>query len=194
MLVKDVMTEHPVTVRADTGVKAALTKLVFVGITALPVVDDQGRLCGIVSEADFLDDVIDDPRAHERPITMRPMAHAQTVDDIYTRTPVVVRPHDDVRAVVDLMSAKGFKSLPVVDERHRLVGIVSRSDIVRALARDDEVIALDISRLFDDLGHTDWSVVVASGVADVSGPDAAERTLAHTLCRTVPGVVGVRFG
>ena len=194
MLVKDVMTEHPVTVRPDTGVKAALTKLVFVGITALPVVDDQGRLCGIVSEADFLDDVIDDPRAHERPITMRPLTPAHTVDDLYSRTPVVVRPHDDVRAVVDLMGAKGFKSIPVVDDGHRLVGMVSRSDIVRALARDDETIALDITRLFDQLGHADWTVVVADGVADVVGPDAAEQALAHTVCRTVPGVVGVQFG
>ena len=195
MLVEDVMTEHPVTVRPDTGVKAALTKLAFVGITAVPVVDAEGRVCGIVSEADFIGEVIDDPRAHERPITVRPLTPARTVEDVYTRDPITVRPHDDVTAVVDLMTTKGFKSLPVVDDRHRLVGMVSRSDVVRALARDDEVIAKDISRLFADLGHPDWHVRVVSGIVDVLGPDdAGQRSLAHTLSRTVPGVVEVRVG
>lgn len=193
MLVQDVMTEHPITVSADTSVKAALTKLAFVGITALPVVDDGGRLCGIVSEADFIGDVIDDPRAHERPITMRPLTPARIVDDVYTREPVSVRPHDDVTVVVDLMTVKGFKSLPVVDERHRLVGMISRSDVVRALARDDDAIAHDIGRLFADLGHPGWRVEVVGGVVEVSGPeDAGEHSLAHALSRTVPGVVEVR--
>ena len=193
MLVKDVMTEHPVTVTPDTSVKAALTKLAFVGVTALPVVDDQGRLCGIVSEADFIGEVIDDPRARARPISMRPLTPARTVDDVYTRTPVTVRPHDDVTAVVDLMSAQGFKSLPVVDAKQCLVGMISRSDVVRALARDDDDIAQDISRLFAELDHTDWTVSVVGGIVDITGPgDAAEHSLAHTLSRTVRGVVEVR--
>jgi predicted transcriptional regulator len=161
----------------------------------MPVVDDDGRLCGILSEADLIRDVADDPRAHERPISIRPVTPPRTVDDVYTRSPIIVRPHDDVTAAVDVMAAKGFKSLPVVDDQHRLVGIVSRSDVVRALARDDDAIAQDITRIFQDLGHADWVVHVAGGLVRVTGPsDAAQRSLAHTLSRTVPGVVEVRIG
>jgi hypothetical protein len=71
--------------------------------------------------------------------------------------------------------------------------MISRSDVVRALARDDDVIAQDISRLFADLDHTDWTVNVVGGIVDITGPaDAAEHSLAHTLSRTVRGVVEVR--
>jgi CBS domain-containing protein len=192
MLVKDVMTAHPVTVTRDTGIKAALTKLAYVGVTSMPVVDEQLRLCGILSEADLIQDVADDPRAHERPITIRPVIAPRIVDDVYTRSPIAVRPHDDVTAAVDLMTAKGFKSLPVVDDQRRLVGMVSRSDVVRALARDDDAIAQDVRRLFDDLGHAGWAVHVAGGVVEVTDVgDAAQRSLAHALSRTVPGVVEV---
>jgi CBS domain-containing protein len=194
MLVKDVMTGDPITVTPDTGVKDARTQLAYVGITSMPVVDDQRRLCGVVSEADLIRDVVaDDPRAHERPITIRPVVAARTVEDVYSRPPVTVRPLDDVTAAVELMAAKGFKSLPVVDDQHRLVGVVSRSDVVRALARDDVSIARDISRFFDELGHVDWHVHVVDGAVDITGPvDVPQRSLAHTVARTVPGVVEVR--
>ena len=192
MLVKDVMTRDPVTVVPSVGIKAAMTKLAFVGITSMPVVDAESHLCGIVSEADLIRDVAEDPRAHERPIMIRPVNRPHTVDDVYTRSPVVVGPQDDVTAAVDVMTAKGFKSLPVVDHDHRVVGMVSRSDILRALARDDEMIADDVIRLFDELGHAGWGVEVTSGVVEVAGPeDAAQRSLAHALVRTVAGVVAV---
>jgi len=193
MLVKDVMSTHPVTVTAHTGIKAAMTKLAYVGVTSLPVVDEEQRLCGILSEADMIRGVADDPRAHERPITIRPVTAPRTVDDVYTRAPIAARPQDDVTAAVDLMAAKGFKSLPVVDDQQRLVGMISRSDVVRALARDDDAIAADICRLFADLGHSGWAVKVTSGSVEITGPgDAALGSLAHALTRTVPGVVEVR--
>ena len=192
MLVKDVMTHDPITVVPSVGIKAAMTKLAFAGITSMPVVDDERHLCGIVSEADLIRDVADDPRAHERPISIRPVVPPHTVEDVYTRSPIAVGPQDDVTAAVDLMTAKGFKSLPVVDHEHRLVGMVSRSDVLRALARDDVVIAHDVVKLFEQLGHTTWTADVDSGVVAVSGPeDTAQRSLAHALTRTVAGVVAV---
>jgi CBS-domain-containing membrane protein len=192
MLVKDVMTQDPITVVPSVGIKAAMTKLAFAGITSMPVVDEERRLCGIVSEADLIRDVADDPRAHERPIAIRPVVPPRTVEDVYTRSPIAVGPQDDVTAVVDVMTAKGFKSLPVVDPEHRLIGMVSRSDVLRALARDDDVIAHDIVKLFDSLGHAGWAAEVTGGVVEVTGPeDPAQRSLAHALSRTVPGVVAV---
>jgi len=191
MLVRDVMTPDPITVVPSVGVKAAMTKLAFAGVTSLPVVDDERRLCGILSEADLIRDIADDPRAHERPVTIRPVTPAHTVDDVCTRSPVSVGPQDDVTAAVDVMAARGFKSLPVVDHEHRVVGMISRSDVLRALARDDEAIADDVVHRFEELGHQGWSVQVTSGVVEVTGPDAGQRSLAHALSRTVRGVVAV---
>jgi CBS domain-containing protein len=194
MLVRDVMTVDPMTTTPGSGVKSALKRLSHLRVTSLPVVDDRQQLCGIVSEADLIRGMaIADPRARERPITMHPVIAARTVEDVYTRAPTTVRPEDDVITAVDLMGAKGFKSLPVVDDDHRLVGMVSRSDVVLALARDDGLIAEDISRVFGELGRTDWRVEVAEGFVEIAGPAAADHSLAHTIARTVPGVVGVRI-
>jgi CBS domain-containing protein len=193
MLVRDVMTVDPITVTPETGVKSALTRLAHLGITSMPVVDIHGTLCGILSEADLIRQAVGaDPRAQQRPITIQPVSAAQTVEDVYTRSPVAVRPDDDVASAVELMSDKGFKSLPVVDDRHLLVGILSRSDVVRALARDDSLIADDISGVFRDLGHTDWVVEVTEGVVEITGADPTQHSLAHTIARTVQGVVAVR--
>ena len=81
MLVKDVMTRKPVTVVPSVAIKAAMTKLAFAGITSMPVVDEEQRLCGIVSEADLIQGVADDPRAHARPFTMHPVIPAHTVEE-----------------------------------------------------------------------------------------------------------------
>jgi CBS domain-containing protein len=195
MLVREVMTADPITVTPDTSLRSALWQLSRLRVTSLPVVDEQGRLCGILSEADLIRDAVaTDPRAHERPVEVHPVVAAQTVEDVYTRAPITVRPEDDVASAVDLMSAKGFKSLPVVDDQLRVVGIVSRSDVVRTLARDDALIAEDITSVFRDLGHTDWLVEVSDGVVHITGPDAAHHLLAQTVARTVPGVVAVRIG
>jgi CBS-domain-containing membrane protein len=194
MLVEDVMTRNPITVVPSVGIKAAMTKLAFAGITSMPVVDEDRHLCGIVSEADLIAGVADDPRAHERPIMIRPVTPPHRVDDLYTRSPTAIGPQDDVTAAVVVMAAKGFKSLPVVDHQGRLIGVISRSDVVRALARDDDVIAGDIEKLFEELGHATWTAAVSGGLVEITGPDeAAHRSLAHALTRTVPGVVAVHI-
>src|SRR5436309_9971898 len=73
------------------------------------------------------------------------------------------------------------KSLPVVDDGHRLVGIVSRSDVVRALARDDALIAEDISRIFNDLDHPDWAVQVRDGRSEEHTSELQSRE--NLVCR-----------
>jgi CBS domain-containing protein len=194
MLVRDVMTQDPITVVPSVGIKAAMTKLAFAGITSMPVVDEERHLCGMLSEADLIRDVADDPRAHERPVAIHAVNPPRTVDDVYTRSPVAVRPEDDVTTAGDVMSARGFNSQPVDDRDHRIIGMLSRSDVLRALARDDEVIAHDVVRLFEQVGHPDWTAEVDSGVVEVSGPDdSAQRSLAHAVTRTVAGVVAVHM-
>ena len=82
----------------------------------------------------------------------------------------------------------------MIDHQGRLLGVISRSDVVRALARDDDVITADIGKLFEDLGHATWTAAVSGGLVEITGPDdAAQRSLAHALTRTVPGVVAVHI-
>ena len=194
MLVRDLMTPDPMTVNLDTHVKEALARLARLGITSMPVVDSKHRLCGIVSEVDLISDLVArDPRAQERPVMVEPLFAPTTVEDVYTRSPASVRIDDDVANAVETMVAISAKSLPVLDERGRLVGMLSRSDIVQALARADDVIAADIDDLLSKLGRADWLVEVEEGVVDISGPEGtAERSLAHVVAHTVPGVVQVR--
>ena len=195
MLVRDVMTMGPVTVSRETTVKEALTILADRGISALPVVGGSGRLHGIVSEADLIAETVPrDPRAHERPIVVEPLHPAHLVDEVCTRSVVTVRPDDDVATAVDLMASTGAKSLPVVDDARRLVGIVSRSDVVAALARSDAVVASDVAVLLDSCGHGDWVVEVDDGSVRITGPSGpAEHSLAHAVAHTVAGVVDVRI-
>ena len=82
----------------------------------------------------------------------------------------------------------------MLDENGRLAGMLSRSDVVAAMARSDEVIAADIDELLHSLGHGDWLVEVDDGSVDISGPSgAAEHSLAHAVAHTIPGVVEVRI-
>ena len=194
MLVRDLMTPDPVTVTPQVSIKEALARLAQLGITSMPVVDGHQRLCGIVSEADLIREIIArDPRAQERPVMVEPLYPPHDVEDVYTRSPASVRTDDDVADAVETMTALSAKSLPVVDVRGRLVGVLSRSDVVQALARADDVIAADIDEVLASLGHTDWLVEVDDGVVHVSGPrGAGEHSLAHVVARTVPGVVEVR--
>ena len=193
MLVQEVMTREPVTATPGTRVKVALQRLAEHGITALPVVDARRRLLGIVSEADLIREAITrDPRAPEGAVIVESLYPAHRVEEVYTRSTVSVRSEDDVASAVDLMSATGAKSLPVLDEIGSLVGVLSRSDVVRALARDDDTIAADLDDVLTRLGHDDWLVEVEEGVVEVTGPsNLGEVSLAHMVAHTVPGVVEV---
>lgn len=194
MLVRDLMTPDPITVTRRTAIKEALTILAERGVSALPVVDGSGRLRGIVSEADLIAQaVVRDPRAHESAVMVQPLEPPHAVDDVCTRSVMTVRSNDDVATAVDLMTSIGAKSLPVVDDDHHLVGILSRSDVVAALARSDAVIAADTSELLESFGHGDWLVEVDDGSVRITGPSGpGEHSLAHVVAHTVRGVVEVR--
>jgi CBS domain-containing protein len=193
MLVREVMTTDPVTATPETTIKEAISLLAKLGITAMPIVDRKGRLHGIVSEADLIEDVVPrDPRAHERPIAIDALYPPTIVEDVYTRAAVTVSPEDDVATAVEMMTATGAKSLPVVDPNQHVLGVISRSDIVKQFARTDAVIAADISQLLTSTGHDDWLVEVDDGVVQITGPANAETgALARVVARTVPGVVDV---
>ena len=91
-------------------------------------------------------------------------------------------------AMAEAMLAHGWKSVPVVDAG-RLVGVVSRSDVVRALSRGDEAIAADLTQAYASIGRTSWGVRVDAGVAHVTGPaTSSDQAIARSSGLAVLGV------
>ena len=184
MLVREVMSMSVRSVSAGAAVDEAMLLLSTHRITSLPVVDGEagvdGRVVGILSEADVLRHVMSgDPRASLRPVTGRAPA-ARVVRELMTAEPYLTRPGADVREVAEAMLAHGWKSVPVVDAG-ALVGVLSRSDVVRALSRGDEAIAADLAQAYACIGRASWQVGVDAGVAQVTGPvTAAEQAIARS--------------
>ncbi|SFI65239.1 CBS domain-containing protein [Nocardioides psychrotolerans] len=196
MLVREAMSSTPTTVTPDTRIKAALALLAEHRLTALPVVDEHGHLHGMVSEADLIRETLTrDPRLHEIPDGNERSALPRIVHEVYTPHAISVRPDDDLADAVELMTSTSIKSLPVVDDRGRVVGVVSRSDVVRILARADSAIETEVLTMMRDLGHDSWLVEVEAGVVRVDGPSGtSEEALASLAARAVSGVVDVRIG
>jgi CBS domain-containing protein len=188
MLVGDVMTRDVAVVGPLTPVDEALHVLVARRVTSLPVVDD-GAVVGILSEADLLGHLLSrDPRAHLIPV--RPPAEdpPRLVEDLMTRSVHVTRPDEDVSDLAAVMARHGWKSVPVVEEG-RLAGVVSRSDVLRALARPDAWLQGKVLGVLAELGHPLWQVSVTEGVATIAGPETErERTAAEAAALSVPGV------
>ena len=193
------MTRDPVTVLSRSTIKEASVLLVQLGITALPVLDEEGALCGVLSEADVLRDAFSpDGRTHLIPTHLGhpdDPARLGEVSQLMTREVTSVHEGTDVAAVTELMGTTGFKSLPVVDDSGHLVGVVSRSDLVKVRARADGVIAQEVDALLVSLGHTDWTSQVSDGRVLVEGPEnPLDRSIAEVAAASVAGVISVRVG
>jgi CBS domain-containing protein len=191
MLVREVMTSPAVTVGPGTSLKQAIRLLDDHRITAMPVVDDGGHLVGVLSEADVLRDSIPaDRRVHERLVEITAPTVQLVVTDVMTHLPVSVSPDDDLSQAVGLLVDTQVKSLPVV-RAGRVVGMVSRRDVIAVLARQDSLIEAEIDEELRQAG-VECTVEVNDGVVhlhDADGTDALR--LAQVIASSVPGVVGV---
>lgn len=185
------MTTPVVTVIPSTTVHDAAALLAERGFTALPVVDDDDRLIGIVTEADLVRGRFpSDPRAliHRgaRPADNR----ARTVAEVMTTPVTAMGPGTDVADLTEALLAAHRRSVPIV-EGSTVVGIVSRRDLVRVVARDDAVIARDVRHRLEVFGGDRWRVTCQDG--NVSIVDIEERAddvhIATVLAEAVPGVV-----
>jgi CBS-domain-containing membrane protein len=191
MLVQEVMSAPAVTVGPSTSVKEALRLLDERSVTAMPVVDSRGRIVGVVSEADLIREAVRiDVRTRETPHE-ETFDHPRRVEDVMSLFLLTVDAEADLTEAVDLMTTSAAKSLPVVDGG-RVVGVVSRSDVIHVLARSDQQIRAEVDDLLRTAG-TDWEVEVLDGVVDVSGPiDDAQRRVAEAVAGSVTGVIAVR--
>ena len=195
MLVREVMTPHPVTVHPGTETKTALRLLDEHAVTSMAVVDGDSRIVGVVGEADLVREALPhDPRAHMLPPAEDPRpARPHTVGEVMNRHPVAVHGDTDLSDAVELMTSTAVKSLPVVDGRRRVVGMVSRRDVVHLLATDDQRIERQVDELYREAG-LDWLVRVDDGTVTVAGPDdRSSRAIAISLASTVAGVTDVRI-
>jgi CBS-domain-containing membrane protein len=170
-------------------------------VSALPVVDDAGRVIGVVSEADLLaKEALSDPGVVAELLHRKDVRKAEglTAGDLMTRPAVTAAPGDPVEQAARMMHFMQVKRLPVVNSGGQLVGIVSRSDVLAVFDRPDEDIRKDIvdSMLLHEflIDPRLFTVTVESGVVTMEGcPETA--ALGHALVRKarhVPGVVAVR--
>ncbi len=194
MLVQEVMTRHPVTVTPETTVKEALSLLARHRIAAMPVVSETGRIKGVVSEADLIRELVGvDARINEIPLEATTRDHPKYVEEVMTRHAITVRPDTDLAEAVELITSTTVKSVPVVDGHGHVTGMLSRGDVVRLLARNDDTLEAEVDAVLRSLGLGDWLVEVHDGVADVTGPeDAKHRSIAQAAASTVAGIVEVR--
>lgn len=147
--VADVMSRDPITVRLETPLKEAIQILAERRISGLPVVDEDGKLVGIISETDlmwqetgvtppayimFLDSVIylENPARYDRDLHK---ALGQKVEEVMTKEHLsITYPDKPLREAAQLMHEKNVRRLPVLDSEDRVVGIITRGDIIREMA------------------------------------------------------------
>ncbi|MGL4176268.1 MAG: CBS domain-containing protein [Dermatophilaceae bacterium] len=192
VLVRELMTREVLTVVPRTPVNEVVRTMAERRITALPVVDRSGRVVGVVSEADVLRRLaVPDPRARLRPASSPPpLPH--TVDEVMTREVGTTVETADVVDVAAEMARHGWKSVPVVDDAGRLVGLLSRSEVLAAFTTPDDVIRADLERELAGIGHPEWALTVEEGVVTVRGVDGPDDArLARDVAATARGVRGV---
>jgi CBS domain-containing protein len=134
LAVRDVMTEQPRTISAESPLKEAARTLVRTGLGALPVVDDDRRVIGMVSEREVIRHLLS-TQAFTGPdarVAAPAGSPAKTVRDVMTRQVLCIAPEQPIAEVASLMSNKDVDRVPVVREG-RLVGFLTRGDIVRKL-------------------------------------------------------------
>jgi CBS domain-containing protein len=204
--VKDVMTNLVVTMAATDTVQEAAARLARNGISGGPVLD-AGKVVGVVSEADLIRAVMPPvpvdhgtsildmisiivrarPRTHE---------HVRTVGEVMNPMVVSIGPDQSIWDAAHEMERRGIKRLPVVDDDGYLLGIVSRADLVKTMARSDSTLRSDVLAAIGILGAETISaldVEVTKGIATVQGTAdrRSTRELALRLASRVPGIVQV---
>jgi CBS domain-containing protein len=205
MLVDDVMTRDVVVVRPEIPLREVARLLAARGVSGLPVVDGRGSVLGVVSEADVLARVDGVARSRPRLLSLlspsgrdevRRKLSARTAGEAMTRPAVTIGASASTSAAAALMVSRGVNRLPVVGEARRLVGIVARSDLVRAFARPDAEVEEEIRELLVRVLSVPPDAVrvrVSSGDVAFSGclETPALEELLIALAQQLPGVLSV---
>src|SRR4051812_30070050 len=171
MQAREFMTSRVATVRPDNSISDAGRLLLERDVTALPVVDADGRLVGIASRSDLVRRrVTSDPRAHLIPVSVDDSKPPHCVADVMTTNLVTLSPGSDEAEATKLMLDHRVKSVPVVSDG-RLVGMVSVTDILRSKLRGDAEIEGEVRSRLEQFKAADemWSVHVQDGEVTING-------------------------
>jgi len=149
--VAEVMSPNPITVKAETALNEAIQIMADKKISGLPVVDEGGKLIGVLSETDLmwqetgvdpppyimiLDSIIylQNPARHDKEIHK---ALGQTVGDVMSEKPIAISPEKTLREAARLMHDRNIRRLPAIDSEGKVVGILTRGDIIRTMAAEN---------------------------------------------------------
>ncbi|MGW8765876.1 CBS domain-containing protein [Streptomyces sp. NPDC055815] len=196
--VSDVMTHTAIAIGRDASYKEIVALMDEWKVSALPVLEGEGRVIGVVSEADLL------PKEEFRGVDPRPdefpeaaKAGAVHAVELMSSPAVTVHPDASLAEAARIMARRKVKRLPVVNEIGMLEGVVSRSDLLKVFLRTDEEIEAEIRRtvLGGSAALADLDVDVVEGVATLRGAllDRALVPLLARAVRAVEGVVDVRM-
>ncbi|WP_067169041.1 CBS domain-containing protein [Microtetraspora niveoalba] len=207
--VRDVMTREVASVNGSTPFRDVAEVLMAHGVSAVPVVDGEGHVIGVISEADLLrkEEFREQyyQEAYQPPLRVRlrerlggqdtaDKARGHTAAELMTAPAVTVRPYTSIVGAARLMGQKGVKRLPVVDDDGRLEGIVSRHDLLKVFVRGDDDIAREVrEEIVEGALWADTSavhVLVSNGVVTLRGR-MERRSDARVLVRMTERVNGV---
>ena len=193
--VKDVMTTRVIWVRKEASFRELAVALRTHRVSAFPVLGDGDKVIGIVSEADMLaKEALDgEPGVFAGILHRRDAEKARgvTAGDLMTAEVVAVAPQDTVEHAARLMYSRKVKRLPVVDGQRRLVGIISRADVLAVFDRTDEDIHAEVTgevSLFAD--PKTFGVTVKDGIVTLTGEPESNQ-LGHEIVQRIQHVQGV---
>ena len=215
MKARDVMTSPVITVKPTASVKEVARLFLERRISAVPVVDNQGKVIGMVSEGDLVH------RAEISTERRRPWwlvlmagdqglaaeyikAHAKRVSDIMSRNVITAAPGTPLNEIAEMLEKYGIKRLPIVHDG-QLVGIVSRANLVQAIATSGSKLDIPLSdttireKLLKELNRQSWAhtvllnPIVNDGVVDLWGfaESDTERKAIRVAAEATPGVRAV---
>lgn len=201
MKIQDAMTTEIVTTTPEASLKDAARELAKHHVSGLPVVDAEGVVVGVISEADIVAKEVDDtPRGSllQRFLEGPPVDdrfYARTVGEAMSSPALTIARDRPLAQAASTMLAEGINRLPVVDTKGRLVGLVTRGDLVRAFTRDDETLRREITQLVHDLwlDGTPLEIDIDQGNVTLRGEveNEADARVLRTMIRRVPGVIEV---
>jgi CBS domain-containing protein len=180
MRAHDIMSSPAVTVTPDVSIREAAALLSTHGFTALPVVDSDRHMVGIVTEMDLL----------RGEYSATPEGLDSPVEQVMTSPAFGMGAGSSVALIARVMVDDHVRCVPIVDGS-TVVGVVTRRDVVRGLARTDTSIAADVRRRLEIYGGVlDWSVSVRDGVVSI-GAEFVDPESEEVVVALADGVVGV---
>ena len=196
--VKEVMTTRVVAVRENASFKEMITKMRDFLVGALPVVDDAGKVIGVVSAADMLNKEADQasPPAFADLLRFGDPAKAAgvTAADLMTSPAVMIGPDEPVLEAARLMRDRRVKRLPVINTTGHLIGIISRTDALSVFCRPDASIRHEVIEEAGRGGYLvpsqPFGIIVHEGIVTLTGRPESDQA-GHELIERVWHIEGV---